>query len=165
MDGTIARRLPSELGSFLAAPAVARGQLPAFRARGLEFVQIAGVAPTENGRYAVEGCWDAAHPGETAGARRPLRAQHPRYPDARACGGDLDRVRRVMMVRGFVNAAEDFEDVPLVINGVDQDSHAIEFSDRRSGGTRLRTSIGCATLPSRVAVEIDALKTIDDSGL
>jgi hypothetical protein len=32
-------------------------------------------------------------------------------------------------------------------------------------GRHARTSIGCATLPSRVAVEIDALVVIDDAGL
>ena len=34
-----------------------------------------------------------------------------------ACGGDLDRVVRVVKLGGFVNSAPDFGDQPAVING------------------------------------------------
>ena len=34
-----------------------------------------------------------------------------------ACGGDLDRVRRVVKLGAFVNCAPDFTDIPLVANG------------------------------------------------
>jgi enamine deaminase RidA (YjgF/YER057c/UK114 family) len=74
-----------------------------------------------------------------------------------ACEGDLDRVRRVVMLRGFVNAAEDFEDVPLVMNGA---SDLLVEVFGLEVGRHARTSIGCATLPGRVAVEIDALVSI-----
>ena len=34
-----------------------------------------------------------------------------------ACGGDLERVRRVIKLGGFVNCSQDFTDHPKVING------------------------------------------------
>ncbi|MCZ6741899.1 MAG: RidA family protein, partial [Alphaproteobacteria bacterium] len=34
-----------------------------------------------------------------------------------ALGGDLDRIVRVVNLRGFVNAMPDFTDIPAVVNG------------------------------------------------
>src|SRR5262245_47182031 len=34
-----------------------------------------------------------------------------------ACGGDLDRVRRCVQLRGFVNCTPEFTDMPQVVNG------------------------------------------------
>jgi enamine deaminase RidA (YjgF/YER057c/UK114 family) len=115
MDGTIARRL-SELGLVLPPqPLPVANYLPFVREGRL--VQIAGVAPTENGRYAVVGKLGRRLTLEDGRRAARLCALNILATLRAACGGDLDRVRRVMMVRGFVNAAEDFEDVPLVING------------------------------------------------
>jgi YjgF/chorismate_mutase-like, putative endoribonuclease len=75
-----------------------------------------------------------------------------------ACDGDLDRVRRFVMLRGFVNATEEFEDVPLVMNGA---SDLIVEVFGSAVGRHARTSIGCATLPGRVAVELDAVVSIE----
>ena len=95
------RTLPCRMRAH-AAPAVARGQLPAFRARG----------PTRaNRRRRADGEWPlrrggqvgtAAHPGRRPARRAPLRAQHPRYPARRlrrrsrpgAPGDDGARVRQ-----------------------------------------------------------------------
>ena len=141
-------------------PVPAANYLPFVREGRL--VQLAGVAPTQDGAYAVVG-----KVGRDLGledGRRAARicALNILANLKAACGGDLDRVRRFMMVRGFVNAAEDFAGVPLVVNGASDlivDVFGLEI------GRHARTSIGCATLPSRVAVEIDALVMIDDDGL
>src|ERR1700722_20702272 len=34
-----------------------------------------------------------------------------------ACGGDLDRVKRVLRLGGFVNCTPEFTDMPQVVNG------------------------------------------------
>src|SRR5271167_4963479 len=34
-----------------------------------------------------------------------------------ACGGDLDRMRRCVQLRGFVNCTPEFTDMPQVVNG------------------------------------------------
>ncbi len=73
-----------------------------------------------------------------------------------ACGGDLDRVRRVVRLGGFVNAAGDFHDHPKVVNGA-SDLMVEVFGDR---GRHARAAVGCSALPLNVAVEVDAIVEI-----
>jgi enamine deaminase RidA (YjgF/YER057c/UK114 family) len=70
--------------------------------------------------------------------------------------GDASRIERVLMVRGYVNAAPDFA---LVHKVVDAASELIiaEFGEH---GRHARTAIGCATLPNRNAVTLEALALI-----
>lgn len=125
-------------------------------------VQLAGVAPTENGEYAVVG--KVGHSLDFADGVRAARlcALNALSNLREACGGDLDRVRKFMMVRGFVNASEGFMKVPQVMNGA-SDLFISVFGEKI--GTHARTSIGCSTMPSRVAVELDCLVVIDAEGL
>ena len=122
------------------------------------FLQVAGVAPIEAGSYAVVG-----KVGAELGVADGRRAAHLCALNLiatlkAACDNDLDRVRRIVMVRGFVNATEDFAQVPFVMDAA---SDLIVQVFGTDVGRHARTSIGCATLPSRVAVEIDALVSID----
>jgi enamine deaminase RidA (YjgF/YER057c/UK114 family) len=127
-----------------------------------DLVQLAGVAPTENGVYAVVG--KVGHSLDFADGVRAARicALNALSNLKNACGGDLDRVKKIMMVRGFVNASEGFMKVPQVMNGA-SDLFISIFGDEI--GTHARTSIGCSTMPSRVAVELDCLVVIDADGL
>ncbi|MEQ8195535.1 MAG: RidA family protein [Rhodospirillales bacterium] len=70
-----------------------------------------------------------------------------------ACNGDLDRVKRVVKLGGFVNAAPGFKDHPKVINGA-SDLMADVFGE---AGKHARFAVGAASLPLGVAVEIDGL--------
>ncbi|MCG8441789.1 MAG: RidA family protein [Caulobacterales bacterium] len=70
-----------------------------------------------------------------------------------ACGGDLDRVRRVVKLGAFVNCAPDFTDIPLVANGA-SDLMVEAFGDR---GRHARFAVGAPSLPMDVSVEIDAV--------
>jgi enamine deaminase RidA (YjgF/YER057c/UK114 family) len=70
-----------------------------------------------------------------------------------ACAGDLDRVRRRLQVRGFVNCTPDFEFAPMVINGA-SDLFVAVLGDE---GRHARTAVGVASLPRRAAVEVDAV--------
>ncbi|MEL3888740.1 RidA family protein [Ferrovibrio sp. MS7] len=70
-----------------------------------------------------------------------------------ACGGDLDRVKSCLSVRGFVNAAPDFDRVPFVINGA-SDLFVAVFGE---AGRHARTAVGVATLPRQALVEVDAV--------
>lgn len=69
------------------------------------------------------------------------------------CGGDLDRVRRVVKLTGFVNATPDFTDHPAVINGASDLMTAV-FGD---AGRHARAAVGCASLPKGVAVEVEGV--------
>lgn len=70
-----------------------------------------------------------------------------------ACGGDLDRLVRVVKLTGFVNSAPDFTDQPKVING------ASDFLVDVLGeaGRHARSAVGVASLPLGVAVEIEGV--------
>jgi enamine deaminase RidA (YjgF/YER057c/UK114 family) len=70
-----------------------------------------------------------------------------------ACDGDLDRVRRVVKLGGFVQAGPGFFDIPAVVNGC-SDLMAHVFGDL---GRHARSAVGVYRLPRNFAVEIDAV--------
>lgn len=70
-----------------------------------------------------------------------------------ACGGDLDRLVRVIKLNGFVNAAPDFTDHPKVVNGA-SDLMAEVFGDQ---GSHARAAVGSSSLPLGVAVEVEGI--------
>lgn len=74
-----------------------------------------------------------------------------------ACGGDLDRVKRVVKLGGFVNSTPDFTDQPKVINGA-SDLMVEVFGDK---GKHARAAVSAGSLPVGVAVEVDAVVEID----
>ena len=73
-----------------------------------------------------------------------------------ACDGDLDRVRRVVKLGGFVQAGPDFIDIPKVINGC-SDLMVEVFGDK---GRHARSAVGVYRLPLGFAVEVDAIVEI-----
>ncbi len=74
-----------------------------------------------------------------------------------ACGGDLDRVKRVVKLNGFVNVAPDFDPIPQVMNGCSNLMVDV-FGD---AGRHARSAVGNAALPLGFAVEVDGLFEID----
>ncbi len=70
-----------------------------------------------------------------------------------ACGGDLDRVVRVVKLTGFVNATPDFTDHPKVVNGA-SDLLVELFGDV---GKHARSAVGVVSLPLGVAVEVEGI--------
>jgi len=74
-----------------------------------------------------------------------------------ACDGDLDRVRRVVRLGGFVNATPEFKDHPKVINGASDLMQEV-FGD---AGQHARAAVGSPSLPLGVAVEVEGLFEIE----
>lgn len=70
-----------------------------------------------------------------------------------ACGGDLDRLVRVVKLTGFVNSTADYGEQPQVING------ASDFLGEALGdaGKHSRSAVSAAALPFGVAVEIEGI--------
>jgi enamine deaminase RidA (YjgF/YER057c/UK114 family) len=66
--------------------------------------------------------------------------------------GDLDRVERVVEVRGFVNTAPGFTQQPAVVNGA-SDVFLDVFGE---AGRHARFAVGVASLPAGAAVEVAA---------
>ncbi|WP_372893542.1 RidA family protein [Rhodosalinus sp.] len=70
-----------------------------------------------------------------------------------ACGGDLDRMTRVVKLTGFVNSTPDFTEQPKVVNG------ASDFLVEALGeaGRHARSAVSAGSLPLGVAVEIEGI--------
>ena len=73
-----------------------------------------------------------------------------------ACEGDLDRVRRVVKLGGFVQVGPEFFDIPRVINGC-SDLMVEAFGDL---GRHARSAVGVYRLPLNFSVEVDAVVEI-----
>jgi enamine deaminase RidA (YjgF/YER057c/UK114 family) len=73
-----------------------------------------------------------------------------------ACGGDLDRVRRIVRLGGFVNCRPEFTEMPQVVNGA-SDLMVELFGD---SGRHARAAVGVSSLPGGVAVEVEAIAEI-----
>ena len=69
------------------------------------------------------------------------------------CGGDIERLVRVVKLVGFVNSTPDFSDQPKVINGCSD--FMVEALGEK--GRHSRSAVSAASLPFGVAVEIEAI--------
>jgi enamine deaminase RidA (YjgF/YER057c/UK114 family) len=68
--------------------------------------------------------------------------------------GSLDRVQRVIKVLGMVNCTPDFLEHPAVINGCSELFAAVFGPDH---GVGARSAVGMGSLPTNIAVEIEAI--------
>ncbi|HMB47903.1 MAG TPA: RidA family protein [Afifellaceae bacterium] len=74
----------------------------------------------------------------------------------REMAGSLERIDRVIKLRGMVNAVPEFQDHPQVIDGCSDLLHDI-FGAR---GEHARSAIGVASLPGGISVEIEAIVAV-----
>ena len=70
-----------------------------------------------------------------------------------ACGGDLDRLVKVVKLTGFVNSTADYTEQPQVVNGA-SDLMANALGD---AGKHARAAVSAAALPLGVAVEVEGI--------
>ena len=70
-----------------------------------------------------------------------------------ACGGDLDRLVRVVKLTGFVNAPPEFGDQPKVVNGA-SDLLVEVLGDK---GRHSRSAVSAGGLPFGCAVEVEGI--------
>ncbi|WP_284163863.1 RidA family protein [Frigidibacter sp. SD6-1] len=150
MTGRIDARL-AELGLELPdAPAPAANYVPFVQAGDLVFVS-GQISQSKDGL--IKGRL-GADMDVAAGAAAARRCGLSILAQVRAaCGGDLDRVVRVVKLTGFVNSTGDFTDQPKVINGC-SDLMVEVFGD---AGRHSRAAVSAPALPLGVAVEIEAV--------
>lgn len=158
MSGRIDARLQA-CGIVLPSPEPSAGRYAPFVRRGA-LVQLSGVAPSIGGRYQVVGKLGDTLTLEDGRRAAELCACNLLAALKEACSGDLDRVEGFLSVRGFVNAHPGFEPIPQVIDAASELILKV-FGD--DVGRHARTSVGCASLPGGVAVEIDALVVLATS--
>src|SRR5262245_9087461 len=114
-------------------------------------VSISGQGPAEGGKYAILG-----KVGGDVTVEEGYRAARLCFISLlahlkAACGGDLDRVRQVVRLGGFVATTADFEQHAAVMNGASD--LAVEIFGE--AGRHARTTVGVSTLPMGIAVEIE----------
>jgi enamine deaminase RidA (YjgF/YER057c/UK114 family) len=71
----------------------------------------------------------------------------------KAALGDLDQIKRVLRLGGFINSAPGFTDGPKVMNGA-SDLMVEVFGDK---GRHARTTVGVSALPADAAIEVEGL--------
>lgn len=70
--------------------------------------------------------------------------------------GDLEKVRRIVSVHGFVNSTADFTEQPYVINGA-SDLLTELFGER---GKHSRCAMSVCSLPMNICVEIELIAEV-----
>jgi len=151
MAGRIEARL-KELGIELPQPAAPLANYVGYAVSG-SLVIVAGQLCTWNGQLRHIGKLGAgASIAEGQQAAR-LCALNVLAQARAAAGGDLDRIRRVLRLGGFVNCTPEFTDMPQVVNGA-SDVMVELFGD---AGKHARAAVGVASLPGGVAVEVEGM--------
>lgn len=150
MTGKIAARL-AELNITLPAAAAPVANYVSYVQTGNQLYVSGQISADETGP--IRGKLGADFTTE-AGAAAARRCALSLIAQAQAaCGGDLDRVARVVKLVAFVNSTPDFTDQPKVVNGA-SDLFVEVFGD---AGKHARSAVSAASLPLGVAVEIDAV--------
>ncbi len=145
----------AELG--LALPAVAApvaSYTPAVRTGDL--VWTSGQLPNVDGRLVATGKVGAGVDPEAAKGYAQTCALNA-LAAVRSVVGDLDKVRRVVKVVGFVASAPDFTGQPGVINGASDLLNQV-FGD---AGVHARSAVGVAVLPLDAPVEVEIVVEVD----
>jgi enamine deaminase RidA (YjgF/YER057c/UK114 family) len=155
MAGKIETRL-SELALELPKAATPVGNYVAYVVTG-NLVFVSGQLPLVNGELKYKGKVGADVSLEDAQAAARACALNLVAQVRAACGGSLDRVRRVVKLCGFVNSNADFTQQANVINGA-SDLLVQIFGE---AGKHARAAVSCPALPLGAAVEIDAVFEIE----
>ncbi len=153
--GKIDDRL-KELGIEIAAPAAPVANYVGYVRTG-NLVFVSGQVTLDNGEFKYIGKVGETFSVEEGAEAARLCGINIIAQVKDACGGDLDRVKRIVKLGGFVNAPTDFKQHPQVINGC-SDLMVKVFGD---AGKHARFALGAGSLPLDVAVEIDAVVEIE----
>jgi enamine deaminase RidA (YjgF/YER057c/UK114 family) len=70
-----------------------------------------------------------------------------------ACGGDLDRVKRIVKLTSLVNSTPDYKEHHLVTNGASQ----LLVEVFGEAGRHARSAFGVAQIPLGACVEIEMI--------
>ena len=153
--GQIDKRL-AELGITLpvAAKPVAN-YVPWVRTGNLVF--ISGQGPVEDGKVLYPGCLGVDVSLEDGIKSARLSGINVLAQLKDACSGDLDRVKRVVKLLGFVNASPSFRDHPKIINGA-SDLMVEVFGDK---GRHARSAVASPSLPMGISTEVEAIIEVE----
>ncbi|HLA03322.1 MAG TPA: RidA family protein [Aestuariivirga sp.] len=153
--GLIDKRL-AELGIMLPTPAKPiANYVPWVRTGNLVF--ISGQGAVRDGKIEYTGKVGETLSVEDAIASARLTAINVIAHLRDACGGDLDRVKRIVKLLGFVNCTPNFGEQPKIINGA-SDLMVEVFGEK---GRHARSAVGAPALPFNLSVEVEAIAEIE----
>jgi enamine deaminase RidA (YjgF/YER057c/UK114 family) len=155
MPGRIDMKL-AELGITLPRPMPPIANYVPYVVIG-NLVVVSGQVPAVDGRIAVTG-----KVGQGVSLDQGIEAARLCFINVlvhlkAACGGDLDRVKRVVRLGGFIASAPEFTSQAQVMNGASDLAVAV-FNE---AGRHARTTIGVPALPADAAVEVEGLFEIN----
>lgn len=151
MAGRIEGKL-AELGIRLPQPmAPIANYVPWVMAGNL--VVISGQVPAVDGKITTTGRVGAEVTAEDGKAAARQCLVNVLVHLKAATGGDLDRVRRVVRLGGFIASAPGFTGQAQVMNGASDLAVAV-FGE---AGRHARTTIGVPALPADAAVEVEGM--------
>jgi enamine deaminase RidA (YjgF/YER057c/UK114 family) len=139
------------LGIVLPVPAAPQANyIPTTRSGGLVFVSgQVSIAPGGKAHVGKVGAALSVEQGREAARVAAINV----LAALKAALGDLEKVKRIVKLVGFVNCTADFTDTPKVVNGA-SDLLVEVLGDR---GRHARSSIGVNALPAGVAVEVEVI--------
>ena len=120
-------------------------------------VFISGQGPIEGGKVLYPGTLGKDVSLEDGAKSARLCAINVLAQIKDAVGGDLDKVKRVVKLLGFVNATADFKDHPKVINGA-SDLMVEVFGDK---GRHARSAVASPSLPMGISTEVEAIVEVE----
>jgi enamine deaminase RidA (YjgF/YER057c/UK114 family) len=151
MAGRIEARL-KELGIELPQPATPMANYIPFNVTG-NIVVVSGQVPLRDGKIAYTGKVGAGLGLEDGRAAARLCLINVVAQLRAACGGDLDRVRKVVRLGGFIASPPEFTQHAQVMNGASD--LAVEIFGE--AGRHARTTIGVPSLPGDAATEVEGM--------
>ena len=116
-------------------------------------VVVSGQVPAIDGRIAVTGKIGAGLSIDQGKEAARLCFINVLVHLKSACGGDLDRVRQVVRLGGFIASPPEFTQQAQVMNGASDLAVAV-FGE---AGRHARTTIGVPALPADAAVEVEGM--------
>src|SRR5260221_7826200 len=151
MAGTVDKKL-AELGIALPTPASpVANYIPFVRVGSLLFVS-GQVCLDTAGKLVAKGKLGngvSLEDGQKAARACAINV----LAQVKAALGDLDKIKQVVRLGGFINSDPGFLDGPKVMNGA---SHLM-FAALGEKGRHARTTVGVAVLPGDAAVEVEGI--------
>jgi len=151
MAGTVEKKL-AEMGITLPTPtAPVANYIPFVRSGALLFVS-GQICLDTGGKLVAKGKLGdgvSVENGQKAARACAINV----LAQVKAALGDLDKVKQVVRLGGFINSAPSFLEGPKVMNGA-SDLMVAALGDK---GRHARTTVGVAVLPGDAAVEVDGI--------
>eukprot|EP00611_Tribonema_gayanum_P031330 TRINITY_DN902_c0_g2_i4.p1 TRINITY_DN902_c0_g2~~TRINITY_DN902_c0_g2_i4.p1 ORF type:complete len:167 (+),score=46.46 TRINITY_DN902_c0_g2_i4:1060-1560(+) len=145
----------AELGLTLPPAGTPKGAY-VMSVRSGDLLFTAGHIPTRDDGTLITGKVGADLTAEEGAKAAELCALHI-MATVKAAVGDLDKVKRIVKLVGFVNCVDGFGGQPTVINGASNLIGKV-FGDK---GLHARSALGTNSLPLNVAVEIEAIVEVE----